>query len=186
MKMIVGLGNPGRKYVGTRHNVGYEVLGELARRFGTGKVKKKFQAEVVEAAIEDQSVILLSPLTYMNLSGQSVQPARDFYKLDNSQLLIVCDDFHLTLAKLRFRAHGSAGGQRGLADIIQRLGTQDVPRLRIGIGPVPERCDPADFVLGRFLPEELPVIQDAVSRAANAAADWTKEGIEYCMNQYNG
>ena len=136
MKLIVGLGNPGRKYEGTRHNVGYEVLRRLAERFGSGSPRTRFQGETVDAELAGDKVLLLCPRTYMNLSGSSVQPARDFYKLENSELLIVCDDFNLPISKIRLRVAGSAGGQKGLADIIRRLGSDEVPRLRVGIGPL--------------------------------------------------
>src|ERR671924_550829 len=112
MKLIVGLGNPGRKYAGTRHNIGFDVLAELARKHGQAPPRAKFQGEVAEAAIEGEKVLLLTPLTYMNLSGSSVQPARDFYKLTNDDILVICDDFNLPLGKLRMRRKGSAGGQK--------------------------------------------------------------------------
>ncbi len=121
----------------------------------------------------------------MNLSGASVLAARDFYKLADQELLIVCDDFNLPLAKLRMRPEGSSGGQNGLDDVINRLGTEAVPRLRIGVGPLPANWDPADFVLSRFTKEELPQIEPAVIRAADAVEDWTKLGIAECMNRYN-
>ena len=121
----------------------------------------------------------------MNLSGGSVLAARDFYKLANAEVLIVCDDFNLPLGKLRFRSEGSAGGQKGLADIITRLGDEAVPRLRVGVGPVPANWDPADFVLGRFNKEELPIIEPTVTRAADAVEDWIGLGIAECMNRYN-
>ena len=186
MKLIVGLGNPGRKYVGTRHNIGWDVLAELARRCGGGTPRERFQGEVVELDMGGQKVLLLCPLTYMNLSGASVQPARDFHKIDNVDLIVVCDDFSLPLARLRFRARGSAGGQKGLQDIIQRLGTEEFPRLRIGIGTPPPQWDPADFVLSKFNAEERKAIDVAVATAAKALEDWVAHGTEYCMNQYNG
>jgi PTH1 family peptidyl-tRNA hydrolase len=185
MKLIVGLGNPGSKYQGTRHNVGYEVLAEVGRRHGDGRPRSKFHAEVMEAVVGTTRLLLLSPVTYMNRSGSSVQPARDFFKLPDEDLLIICDDFNLPLAQLRFRARGSSGGQKGLDDIIRRLGTDQVARLRIGIGPVPERWDPADFVLGKFATGERPVIDEAIRRAADAVSVWVMEGIEACMNRYN-
>ena len=185
MKLIVGLGNPGKKYQQTRHNVGYEVLAELGRRHGDGRPRSKFQAEVMEAQVRGERILLLSPLTYMNLSGDSVQPARDFFKLTNSDLLIVCDDFNLPLASLRFRGKGSSGGQKGLESILQRLGTQEVPRLRVGIGQPPEDWDVADYVLSRFTADERRVMDEAVPRAADAVADWVVEGVETCMNRYN-
>ena len=185
MKLVVGLGNPGRRYVGTRHNIGFEVLAELARRFGTSRAKSRFKAEVVDAAIHGESVLLLCPQTYMNLSGTSVQPARDFYKLENNELLVVCDDFNLPLAKMRFRSEGSSGGQKGLRDVINRLNTERFPRLRIGVGPPKEGWDVADFVLSKFEKQERSKVESIVIRAADAIADWTRLGIEYCMNQYN-
>lgn len=185
MKLVVGLGNPGRRYVGTRHNIGFEVLAELARAYGTTKPRRRFEGEVVEAAIEGESLLLLCPHTYMNRSGGSVQLARDFYKLENQELLVVCDDFNLTLGRLRFRSGGSAGGQKGLRDIIQRLGTEQFPRLRIGIGPPKENWDVADFVLSKFEKPLRREVQAIVLRAATAVADWSRHGTEYCMNQYN-
>lgn len=185
MKLVVGLGNPGRKYKGTRHNVGFEVLAELAERCGTGRPKAKFHGEVVEADLGGESALLLCPHTYMNNSGNSVQPARDFFKLQNRDLLVVCDDFNLPLARLRFRPRGSAGGQKGLADIIRRLATEEFSRLRIGVGPLPEGWDAAAYVLGRFGQDEAAQIEDAVECAAEAVLVWARDGIDYCMNQYN-
>lgn len=185
MKLIVGLGNPGRKYVGTRHNVGVEIVAELARRYATAKPKEKFKGEAVEASLQGQQVLLLCPQTYMNRSGSSVQPARDFYRIDNHDLLIVCDDINLPVPRLRFRSRGSSGGQKGLGDIIRVLGTEEIPRLRFGIGPAPERWDVSDFVLSRFTAEEQDVVTAAIQRAADAAADWASQGMQYCMNQYN-
>jgi len=185
MKLIVGLGNPGNRYVGTRHNVGFEVIAELARRHAATTPREKFQAEVAEATIADQKVLLLCPLTFMNLSGQAVQPARDFYKVENGDLLVVCDDFALPLGTIRLRAQGSSGGQKGLEDILRRLGTEEVPRLRIGIGPVPEGWDAANFVLGKFSKEESAEATESMKRAADAVATWVRDGLAKAMNQYN-
>jgi len=185
MKLIVGLGNPGRRYRKTRHNVGFVVLAELARRFANGRPKSKFQGEVVEADLDGQRALLLSPLPYMNNSGASVRAAVDFHKLPNEDLLVVCDDLNLPLAKLRFRAKGSSGGQKGLGDIIRRLGTEEFSRLRIGIGASPDQWDATDYVLSKFTRAEVPEIEEAVERAADAVAAWAREGIEHCMNRYN-
>jgi PTH1 family peptidyl-tRNA hydrolase len=185
MKMVVGLGNPGRKYEGTRHNVGFAVVREVARRQKASGARTLFQAEVVETELQGEKTLLLCPQTFMNLSGNSVGAARDFYKLENEDVLVVCDDFNLPLAKLRFRSEGSAGGQKGLADIIRRLGTESVPRLRVGVGPVPGGWDPADFVLGRFAKAEVPEVEIAVQRAADGVADWVASGLQICMNRYN-
>jgi PTH1 family peptidyl-tRNA hydrolase len=185
MKLVVGLGNPGRRYRGTRHNVGFLVVAEIARRFGTSRPKSKFQGEVVEADLEGESVLLLSPVTYMNRSGASVVAARDYYNLENQQLLVICDDINLPLAKLRFRPRGSSGGQKGLANVVQCLGTEEFARLRIGIGSPPEGWEATGFVLGKFTPEENPRIESAVQLAAEAVVVWARDGIQHCMNQYN-
>jgi peptidyl-tRNA hydrolase, PTH1 family len=185
MKLVVGLGNPGRRYDGTRHNIGYAVLAGLARKFGAGPPKARFQGAVVEADLSGQKTVLLSPTTFMNLSGISVQEAKAFYKLASEDLLVLCDDLNLPVGKLRFRPRGSSGGQKGLEDIIRRLGTEEFARLRIGVGSAPEGWDWADYVLSRFTPEELPVVEHAVATAAEAVAVWAREGVEFCMNQYN-
>ena len=185
MKLVVGLGNPGRRYEGTRHNIGYAVLAEVGRRLGAGSAKSKFHGELAEGVWEGRKVLLLSPVLYMNRSGTSVRAACDFYGLPNQDLLVICDDLNLPLAKLRFRSAGSAGGQKGLEDIIDKLQSEDFCRLRIGIGSPPESWDAADFVLARFGRVELPEIELAVVRAADAVADWVVHGVEYCMNRYN-
>ena len=185
MKLVVGLGNPGRKYDGTRHNVGFEVVAEVARRYGSGRPKAKFNGEVVEANITGERLVLLCPATYMNRSGASVLAARDFFKLSDDEILVVCDDINLPLAKLRFRAKGSSGGQKGLADIIRRLGCDEVSRLRIGVGAPPEGWDAADFVLGKFTRNEQTEVEPAILSAADAVSIWVRDGIATCMNQYN-
>ena len=155
MKLVVGLGNPGKKYENTRHNVGFEVVCELLRRYSPGKPKTKFQGEFYETRLGGESVLLLMPHTFMNLSGRSVLAARDFYKIDNAEVLVVCDDLNLDLGRIRFRPKGSSGGQNGLADILTRLGSQEISRLRMGIGRVPDGWDAADFVLGRYTPDPV-------------------------------
>ena len=185
MKLVVGLGNPGRRYEATRHNIGYAILAELARKFGVPPPKARFHGAVVEADLNGVRALLLSPTTFMNLSGTSVQEAKSFYKLADEDLLVVCDDLNLPVGKLRFRARGSSGGQKGLEDIIQRLATEDFARLRIGVGTAPEGWAWADYVLSKFMPEELPAMEQAVGTAADAVAAWAREGIEFCMNQYN-
>jgi peptidyl-tRNA hydrolase, PTH1 family len=185
MKLVVGLGNPGRRYEGTRHNIGYAVVAELAKKFGSTAPKAKFQGAVVEAGLGGAKTLLLSPTTYMNRSGSSVQEAMSFYKSDVEDLLVVCDDLNLPVGKLRFRARGSSGGQKGLESIIQRLATEEFSRLRIGVGTAPPGWDWADYVLSKFLPEELPLAEHAVASAAVAVVDWACQGVDFCMNQYN-
>ena len=141
MKVIVGLGNPGPRYRRTRHNVGFDVLEELGRRFGGVASRNRFNAEIGELIVYQTRLLLVAPQNFMNNSGQAVGPLLDFYKLDPAQVLVVCDDLNLPLGRLRLREHGSAGGQKGLADILRRLGTDEVARLRIGIGQPPPRCE---------------------------------------------
>ena len=185
MKLIVGLGNLGRKFEGTRHNVGFEVLNLLDRRSAGGAVREKFEGRLVEATIGGERTMLLWPHTLMNLSGRSVGAAFDFYKLPLADLLVVCDDFNLPLGKLRFRGRGSAGGQKGLEDIIRRLGSDEFNRLRVGIGPVPDRWNAADFVLSRFGGEDRELVDDSIARAADGVECWITEGIEASMNRFN-
>lgn len=185
MRLVAGLGNPGRKYQDTRHNVGFQVAAKLAQRFGQSTPRAKFQGEVVEATIGFEKVLLLCPHTYMNRSGSSILASRDFYKLELDELLIICDDLSLPLGKLRIRTKGSSGGQNGLRDIIQRLGSDEFPRLRIGIGTPPPGWDAADFVLSKFTKEDQADMDVAVARAAEAVECWVKQGVENCMNQYN-
>ncbi len=186
MKLVVGLGNPGRRYEGTRHNVGFIIVGELAKKYAAGGLKTRFQGETAEADVDGEKVLLLTPTTFMNLSGASVLAARDFYKIPHENLLVVCDDLNLPLAKLRVRAAGSAGGQKGLEDIIRRLGTNEFARLRVGIGAPPAGWSWPDFVLSRFTAEEIPGMEQAVAQAIEAIVVWAREGVQTCMNRYNG
>jgi len=185
VKLIVGLGNPGRKYEGTRHNVGFQVIAELAKRYDVGRPKSKFNAELVETNIDNEKSVLLCPLTFMNLSGQSVRAAVDFYKLSLDDLLIICDDINLPLARLRLRQSGSAGGQNGLGDIIDRLGDQKFCRLRIGIDRPPPEWETPKYVLGRFNAEEQVAIEKSLKLAADAVEVWIKLGIQKAMSQFN-
>ena len=186
MKLIVGLGNPGGKYKDTRHNVGFEVAARLAKKFATASPRARFKGEIVEAAVRDCKALLLTPLTYMNASGGSVLEARDFYKIENENILVVCDDFALPVARLRLRGKGSSGGQKGLEDILLRLGSSEIPRLRIGVGPLPSGRDAAGFVLGKFTKDEQPEIAFAIERAAEAVEDWITKGMAAAMAKFNG
>ena len=185
MKTVVGLGNPGREYSRSRHNVGFAVVGELSRRHGAEKPKSKFDAEVVEVFLGEQKFVLAAPQTYMNLSGRSVRKLVDFYRLSLDDLLVVCDDLNLQTGRLRLRRSGSAGGQKGLKNIIEQLGTGDFGRLRIGIGQPPGRMDATDYVLGRFRADEVETIDQAVAQAATAVESWCQGGIDAAMNRFN-
>jgi PTH1 family peptidyl-tRNA hydrolase len=185
MKLIVGLGNPGRKYEGTRHNVGFDVIAELVRRTGGGSGKTAFQGELHDVKFGDERALLLRPHTFMNLSGSSVVGARDFYKLTNADLLVVCDDLNLPVGKLRMRAKGSSGGQKGLEDCIRRLGGDEFARLRVGIGSPPEYMEGADYVLAKYSKGEREEMGIAVVKAAEAAEVWVREGVAATMNRYN-
>lgn len=186
MKIVVGLGNPGSKYKGTRHNVGFDVIDALVERHAFGaRAKSKFNANVNEVMIGTTKVVLMSPLTYMNLSGQSVRAAIDFFKLDLEDLMVVCDDLNLDVGRIRIRAKGSAGGQNGIKDIINRLGTQDFPRLRLGIGRPPANWDVADYVLGKLDDVDQKLIGDSVKQAATACEYWVENGVQATMNRFN-
>ena len=187
---MVGLGNPGRRYERTRHNVGFRVVDRLVERYAAGEGKAAFGGQLWQArperpAGERPRVTLFEPHTYMNCSGQAVAELVAFYKARPADVLVVMDDMNLPPGRLRMRAEGSAGGQKGLADILARLGTQAVPRLRIGIGSPPGRMDGADFVLSKFSPNELEDMEAAVASAADAVSDWVFHGIEYAMERHN-
>ncbi len=185
LKVVVGLGNPGRRYAGTRHNVGYAVVDSLMESPHASRLSARFPAEMGELREGPWRVLLVKPETFMNLSGRCVREVLDFYQLPCEDLLVVCDDLNLSLGKLRFRARGSHGGHNGLRDIQNHLGTTEYARLRIGVGSPGER-DVVDYVLGRFGPTEQAIMDDAVRTAAQAVMVWVERGTEACMNQYNG
>jgi PTH1 family peptidyl-tRNA hydrolase len=184
MKIVVGLGNPGKKYDGTRHNVGYAVVDALAEGPGVSSFQSRFDAQLAEMRDGEEKVLLLKPETFMNLSGRAVRQAVDFYQVTPADLLVVCDDINLPLGKLRFRRGGTHGGHNGLRDIQNHLGTTEYQRLRIGVDAPPE-AGAVDHVLGRFRPSEKPIIAEAIETAVEGAMLWIREGIGACMNQYN-
>jgi len=185
MKLVVGLGNPGLKYERSRHNVGFDVVDQVAKTNGCEPFRANFDGVVSECVVEGERLLLLKPLTYMNRSGASVRKAADFYKLPVETILVVCDDFSLPLGQLRFRSSGSAGGQNGLKDVISALGTDAVARLRIGIDPPLGGMDPADYVLSGFKPAERKIIEDAVIDAGRAVEAWCRSGMQAAMNEFN-
>jgi PTH1 family peptidyl-tRNA hydrolase len=185
MKLVVGLGNPGTKYQGTRHNIGFEVVDRLANGGTQTRFASKFGGQLAEIEIDYRRVLLLKPETFMNLSGRSVGQAARFFKLETQDILAVCDDLSLPVGKIRIRPGGSDGGQKGLRDIAAHLGTDQFPRLRIGIGDHGE-LDAADFVLSRFRNPERALIDDTLILATQAVAVWVTQGIDVAMNRFNG
>lgn len=184
MKLIAGLGNPGRQYEGTRHNVGFRVLDELAGRWGIAMSRHSFSGLMGNGTVGGQHVLLLKPQTYVNHSGQSVRQAMTFHKLPLSELLVITDDLALPLARIRLRPKGSAGGHKGLANIIVELGSEEFARIRIGIEWVSGE-QMVGHVLSPFTPEEEKQIGPAVQRAADAAECWLSEGLQPAMGRYN-
>jgi len=185
MKAVVGLGNPGPEYAGTRHNVGYRVAEEMAGRFRVRFSLRRFSSIIAEAeARKGEKIVLAKPLTFMNCSGEAVQGLMQFNRLNGRDILVVCDDLNLPLGQLRLRRKGSDGGHNGLGSIIVALGHGEFPRLRIGVGPRPAG-DQTEFVLSEFSAGERPVIEEAVTRAADAVECWIFEGLSEAMNRFN-
>lgn len=186
MKLIVGLGNPGSRYHQTRHNVGFEVLNALADRHQLPPARLRFDGLLTDGVIGAAGkVFLLAPQTYMNVSGQSVRQCVDFFHVALSDLLVISDDMNLDVGRLRMRPAGSAGGQKGLADIIQRLGSGEFPRLRVGIGRPPGRMAASDFVLQRFSDQERTVLDVSIQDAVAGIELWIASGIQAAMNAVN-
>ena len=186
MKLVVGLGNPGPEYRETRHNVGFLVVDELTKRWRVSdEWREKFDALQIKTTIGDEPVIVAKPLTFMNLSGQAVQALAGFYKIDPPDVFVVTDDVALPLGRLRARRDGGAGGHNGLKSVIQHLGTQAFPRMRVGVGRGDDRRDLADHVLGRFEAGERDIVSAAVLRAADATETYLRDGIERAMSAFN-
>lgn len=198
MKLVVGLGNPGSQYLGTRHNIGFEVVDALAQRLGLLRsrdqyallAKSKFEGLlldglVAKASAESEKVLLLKPMTYMNLSGRSVQAAKAFYQVPEHDLMVVLDDLALPCGKLRMRPGGTSGGHNGLRDIERALGSSQYPRLRIGLDAPPPQMAGRDYVLGRATEEQRRRLDPAVDRAAEAIVAWMEKGIEWAMSRFN-
>ena len=183
MKLVAGLGNPGRRYAGTRHNVGFEVLDLLAERHGL--TWESAPADALMARWRASGTILLKPLTFMNLSGHAIADVLRYFKIDVADLLVIVDEVQLELGRLRARPDGSAGGHNGLKSAIQQLGSDGFARLRIGVGRGDARRDLADHVLASFDKDERPTIDDAITRAADAAELFAAESILAAMNRYN-
>ena len=185
MILIAGLGNPGKEYENTRHNAGFLVLDTLAQKLGADLYERKHRAHCGKAVIGGQKVILLKPQTYMNSSGESIRAAADYYKVPPEDILVVYDDISLAPGQLRIRAKGSAGGHNGIKSIIAHLGTQEFPRVKVGIGEKPPRMDLADYVLGHFSSGEKKIMEEAAKEAADAICEIVNVGIEQAMNDHN-
>jgi PTH1 family peptidyl-tRNA hydrolase len=184
--LIVGLGNPGREYRQNRHNVGFMAVDRLAERLGVTFTRLEAKALVTKGDYQGRRIILAKPQTYMNLSGQATRALLNFYKVPLPNLLVVYDDVDLPLGSLRMRPGGGSAGQRGMESIIDRLGSQDFPRLRLGIGRPPGRMDAAEYVLHDFSPAEKNTVAAALDRAVQAILIFASEGLEAAMNRFNG
>lgn len=186
MFIIAGLGNPSDKYDKTRHNVGFDTVDILAEKLNAKMKKTVFNALVGKAVIGKEKVLLVKPLTFMNLSGNAIKAVSRFYKVDpKSQLIVIYDDADLEEGKLRLRKKGSAGSHNGMKSIVERLGTEDFSRIRIGIGKRPEQMDMVNYVLGRFDKETRVIMEQAFEKAAEAAIDIVENGMDHAMNHYN-
>lgn len=184
--LIVGLGNPGKEYEDTRHNIGFQVVDALAAAYGLKFDSKKSNAKYANGLMFEQRVMLAKPQTYMNASGKSVQGLVNFFQIPIDRLLVVADHLDIPLGTLRLRPKGGAGGQNGLRDIMKLLGTQEFAQMRLGIGRPPGKMEPAAYVLRRFDANEQPIAQEVIERAIKAIEVWLQEGVEIAMNRYNG
>lgn len=179
MFLIVGLGNPGQEYQKTRHNIGFMVLDALSNTYGFSfEENRPFKAHIAKTELCGQNIIFIKPQTYMNLSGQAVSAVANFYKIKPQNILVICDDLSLEIGTLRLRAKGSSGGQKGLENILGLLGSQDVLRLRLGIGPKPNFIDAANYVLGKFPKEQEELLHSAIVKAQSTIEKFLKDGFE--------
>ena len=185
MKAIIGLGNPGMKYAGTRHNIGFDAVTAIADKYNLSINNKKFKGVYADGHIAGEKVLLVQPQTFMNLSGECGREVADFYKLNPDEIIIICDDINLDVGRLRIRKNGSAGGHNGLKNIIAHLGTEEFPRIRVGVGEKTEGWDLADYVLARFDKDSEPVIREALANVVGAVETWISEGIDAAMNRFN-
>lgn len=187
MYLIVGLGNPGREYAGTRHNVGFEIADAICARFDIKMKKSKFKAEAGEGRIAGQKVLVVKPQTFMNLSGEAVRDIADYYEVEDEHIIVIYDDISLPVGKLRIREKGSAGGHNGIKNIIYQLQTDIFPRIKIGVGaPEHAEYDLKDYVLGRFSKEEIKVLVETAVRATEAVEELIRVSPQSAMNRYNG
>ncbi len=187
MYIIAGLGNPGKKYVNSRHNIGFDALDAVAAKYNIDIKKVKFNGIYGEGAIEGEKVVLIKPQTFMNLSGECIRDFKNWYKVENDQIIIIYDDISLPLGKMRIRPKGSAGGHNGIKSIIYQIGSEVFPRIKIGVGsPENPDYDLADYVLGHFSKGEIEVLVPVAVKAAEAVGEIIKNGTEKAMSVYNG
>lgn len=184
MFLVVGLGNPGKEYEDTRHNIGFKVVDNIAKEYNIEINRQKFKGTYGEGFINGEKVMLLKPTTYMNLSGESVREVVDFYNLENDEILIIYDDISLEVGKLRIREKGSAGGHNGIKSIIAHLGSDVFPRIKVGVGQ--PNTDLVKHVLGRFTKEEMTILDESIEAATKATVEIIKNDAKTAMNQYNG
>lgn len=184
--LLIGLGNPGREYRDTRHNIGFMLIDHLTVRLNARGMKLQSKAIVISAHYEERKIILAKPQTYMNLSGQSVQGLLHFYKIPFENLLVAHDDLDLPFGTIRVRPAGGPGGQRGMASTIEKLGTKDFPRLRLGLGRPPGRMDAKDYVLQNFSKDDFKLLPEILGHGADAALTFVVHGLNKAMNKFNG
>lgn len=186
MYIIVGLGNPGREYQNTRHNIGFQVINAIAEKNNISVKEKKYKALIGKGLVAGQKVLLVKPQTYMNLSGESVREVIDYYKIDEKEeLIVISDDISLDVGQIRIRKKGSAGGHNGLKNIILHLGHDQFERIKMGVGEKPQGYDLADYVLGHFTQLEQKILQDSIVRASQAVETIMTDGVDQAMNRYN-
>lgn len=186
LHLIIGLGNPGARYENTRHNIGFRTAERFAARYSLNFGKIEHKAQTASGTAAGQRVLLAKPQTFMNVSGESVQPLVSYYKVPPERIIVVADDLDLPLGTVRLRKSGSSGGQNGLKSILQRLGTQEIARVRLGIGRPPGRMDPADYVLSNWKGDEAIIAVEMQDRAVAALELWLTDGIDLAMSRFNG
>ena len=185
MYLIVGLGNPEEEYSKTRHNMGFNAINKIAEQYGIKVTKNKFQGLYESALIEGEKVILLKPQTYMNLSGNSVKEFVDFYKISKEEILVIYDDMDIEPGKIKIRKKGSAGGHNGMKSIIQMIGTEEFPRIRVGIGRPIRKDDEINYVIGAIPEEDLKRLDEGIEKAQKAVEEILRNGVDSAMNKYN-
>ena len=185
MYLIVGLGNPGKEYENTRHNMGFKVLNKLSKKYNIPITKSKFNGKYGTGIIENEKVILLEPQTYMNLSGEAIKPMLDFYKVDYSNLLVIYDDIDVEPGKVKIRTKGGPGTHNGMKSVVKEIGTEEFPRIRVGIGQPIIKLAMIDYVIGYVPEKELTILEEGIEKAEKAIEENLKHGINYAMNKFN-